>query len=807
MTEAQHSARLDVDARVDAADREIKKLASRYDKMERELQKANRALQKQGGHLDRVEDKMRRFDRAASKAQRAQAQLARSSSKGSSSLGSLAGAAGRVGLAAGALTGAVTAGVGAVRAWSEASLRNQQVFGNLGISLEKAKMATQGLVGSQELAVAANNALSLGVVSTGGEFADLARKAQLLGARVGLDATTALRDMTTALGRQSPRILDNLGIVLTAAEAQSTYSKKIGVAVDAMTDEQKKAAFVSTALERAGEVTKDVDLASDSAAGSIQRLSVAFEDLTTKLLDGEPPKRRLVDIISDLDDETRKLIDESKNFGASEREIKKILRENNAETLDMIAVTKALARVRRDERSAALDAELDGSAARKRAMEEQKRAAKETKEDSQEIITFLERELAVAEAKGEPTRIQLGLEQQILNTKADQLLAEVQLAEAIGDTVKATELKEKAEKLRFQAELKGIERTRRRGGRRKKKKKKEKTALELAEAAEFESTDDAFADFEELLFREERAAEAHQGKLIELEAARAQITLDQRMRSIEAQKAAGVDPVQLINAEEQARLEFIEGEMARAQQIEDLHERRLALMELENQREDAIHQARMQRSQQRVDAMKVVTEVTAFAANETVKTTQRVSRITGMAVEQGIVSEKRAAGFKAFGAGIANVATASEQAVKAAAAFASQNYGQGAAHASAATFAAVEAGLMFSKAASLGAKGGSARTASSGISGNPFSNEGATFGGEAGELSRQAGAANQGPRSSFEEDSIPASPLARTRQGGGDPGKEEKPQFFFLGRPSDDDLLRLRQMLQKSERQRKVSGF
>lgn len=152
----------------------------------------------------------------------------------------------------------------------------QSVFGNLAIPIDKAREATRGLVDDMTLAKAANTAVRLGVVESEGDFAKLTEAATKLGLSTGQDAAKSVEDLTTALARGSPRILDNLGITLKQEEAQRLYADRLRKSVDALTDAEKAEAFRVIALEKALEASKSVNITLDDGL-------VRWEELKNEL--------------------------------------------------------------------------------------------------------------------------------------------------------------------------------------------------------------------------------------------------------------------------------------------------------------------------------------------------------------------------------------------------------------------------------------------------------------------------------------------------------------------------------------------
>jgi chemotaxis regulatin CheY-phosphate phosphatase CheZ len=124
--------------------------------------------------------------------------------------------------------------------------------------LDAARKGTRGLVTDVQLMLAANRGILLGLPITAKEFGMLTDAAFKLGRAMGLETTQAIQDLTIALGRTSPRILDNLGIMVKIAEANQVWADKTGIRVRQMTQEQKTIAFYQFALQKIADRVKDI---------------------------------------------------------------------------------------------------------------------------------------------------------------------------------------------------------------------------------------------------------------------------------------------------------------------------------------------------------------------------------------------------------------------------------------------------------------------------------------------------------------------------------------------------------------------
>lgn len=164
-------------------------------------------------------------------------------------------------------------------------------------SIEVARKATRGLVADADLMQAANKATLLGLDAMGIDFGELADVATKLGRAMGMDATKSVDDLTTALSRQSPQILDNLGIRVDLVAANEQYAASLGKSASALTEEERKLAFATAAMEAARAKAADLGDISLTAADNIGRIGNALRglgaDAASALNQAEPLVRAL----------------------------------------------------------------------------------------------------------------------------------------------------------------------------------------------------------------------------------------------------------------------------------------------------------------------------------------------------------------------------------------------------------------------------------------------------------------------------------------------------------------------------------
>lgn len=142
--------------------------------------------------------------------------------------------------------------------------------------------AAQGQISQADLIKQSANALLLGIPAD--KIAGLLEVAGVSAIAFGRTFTQAFEDIVVGIGRNSPMILDNIGLVgLKSTKAYSDYAASIGKSVDAMDAEESKLALINAALAE-GKIRVD------NMAGAQSKLSLmtnqgaaAWADFTVKL--------------------------------------------------------------------------------------------------------------------------------------------------------------------------------------------------------------------------------------------------------------------------------------------------------------------------------------------------------------------------------------------------------------------------------------------------------------------------------------------------------------------------------------------
>lgn len=149
--------------------------------------------------------------------------------------------------------------------------------------LAKLKAASRGTVTETNLQLSANKALALGVGEDAQQIADLLTIARAKGKDFGLDTTKAFEDIVTGLGRASPLILDNLGIVVDQERINKEYAKSVGKTVEQLTEQEKKQALVNDVLRTNKDLLEEAGQAELDRADKIAQAEVRLQEAKARL--------------------------------------------------------------------------------------------------------------------------------------------------------------------------------------------------------------------------------------------------------------------------------------------------------------------------------------------------------------------------------------------------------------------------------------------------------------------------------------------------------------------------------------------
>ncbi len=513
--------------------------------------------------------------------------------------------------------------------------RTSAVFDNLTIALAPARKATHGLVGDMELAIAANKAMRFGVVDNAKDFAKLAAAAQKLGSSIGEDAGKSVDDLTTAVARQSPMILDNLGVTLKVSEAHERYAASIGKSVNELTAAEKAEAFRVEALKAVFAAAENVTLNTDNASAAVKRFNVELNNLKTSALGGREVTTDYAKAVAALDSGAVKITANLRSSTVQFREYRSQLREAGVDTeflsgLNRFKLADSIDRVQKAEQSRLLTAVRNGDVTEAQINRLEQLTA--TIDQSTNAYFFARKEIiAYRIAHEELQRVAPEL----------ALMQAIQISEQANLTL-GSEL----------ARASDAKRARRGGGRRRDPNQDLIDRLEGPNITGGDLTTGQVAD-----------ASFEQARRDQLESNIAEI--------------------------EQMQLDHFD----RMQQLEEEREQKKAEAE---ERAKKWHAAKLKRLAAEEKAQRAHDRMVIASVNASMSVMRDGIGIANLAAEAGIKSDERRARFFQRARGIESMAVGTAEAVKAAAAYASLNIPQGIAHTGAAAFAFAQGGLLLS---------------------------------------------------------------------------------------------------------------
>jgi len=149
--------------------------------------------------------------------------------------------------------------------------------------IEKLKAVSAGTISNKDLVLSANKAMALGVTKDVGKMAELLEFARIRARSMGLDTTSAFNDIVTGIGRGSPLILDNLGII---TKGWADEAKAAGVAYDAQFILNKVLEQSKAASEQAGGGALTLSERISKAGATMENIKVTIGESLAPVLSG-----------------------------------------------------------------------------------------------------------------------------------------------------------------------------------------------------------------------------------------------------------------------------------------------------------------------------------------------------------------------------------------------------------------------------------------------------------------------------------------------------------------------------------------
>jgi hypothetical protein len=153
------------------------------------------------------------------------------------------------------------------------------------------KSASRGLVAESDLMAASGKALLMNIPAD--KISELMTIAAATSRMTGQTITAAFDDITLGVARQSRMILDNLGIIVDVDAANEKYATSLGKTASALSEAEKKQAFMNAVLSAGADMIKRLGESNNSLDG-VNKLLAAQSELWGEInksvamfLDGE----------------------------------------------------------------------------------------------------------------------------------------------------------------------------------------------------------------------------------------------------------------------------------------------------------------------------------------------------------------------------------------------------------------------------------------------------------------------------------------------------------------------------------------
>jgi len=153
----------------------------------------------------------------------------------------------------------------------------QSMGRNAEVEFQKIKIASAGLIDQKSLTESANKAMSLGIPIE--HLAELMEIARAKARDMGTSTSEAFNDIAIGVGRASPLILDNLGLIMKVGSANAAMAASLGKTVKQLTDKEKKMAVLNATLEAGKEALTRYDLSVKTSKERMDQLSATVKDL------------------------------------------------------------------------------------------------------------------------------------------------------------------------------------------------------------------------------------------------------------------------------------------------------------------------------------------------------------------------------------------------------------------------------------------------------------------------------------------------------------------------------------------------
>lgn len=154
---------------------------------------------------------------------------------------------------------------------------------NANETLNHLRKLSAGTIADKDLMLSANRAMILGVAKNTDEFGQLMQIARLRAKDMGIETTQAFNDIVTGIGRGSPLILDNLGIIVKQEEAQKAYAASLGKTTQELTANEQREALKYAVLKNGMEQVQQAGEQTLTYSERLSQLNATFENVKARI--------------------------------------------------------------------------------------------------------------------------------------------------------------------------------------------------------------------------------------------------------------------------------------------------------------------------------------------------------------------------------------------------------------------------------------------------------------------------------------------------------------------------------------------
>ncbi len=143
--------------------------------------------------------------------------------------------------------------------------------------------ASAGTVSANDLMLSANRAMTLGVADNTETFTALMEIARDRAQVMGITTTQAFDNIVTGIGRGSPLILDNLGLIVNVTAANEDYAKQLGKTASELTGAEQNQALLNAVLVQGQSTINKSAQATMTASEKTQALKASISDTASTI--------------------------------------------------------------------------------------------------------------------------------------------------------------------------------------------------------------------------------------------------------------------------------------------------------------------------------------------------------------------------------------------------------------------------------------------------------------------------------------------------------------------------------------------